>query len=91
MTQVQNNIDIAHIAVTGCSYAGKMALYVGAFDERIAFTIPQESGGGGKAAWHVMANQPETENLEEAQGTGWYSQRLKQFTNPDAVKLPRYI
>ena len=32
-------IDMKHIGVTGCSYAGKMALYCGAFDERVALTI----------------------------------------------------
>ena len=32
-------IDTKHIGVSGCSYAGKMALYCGAFDERIALTI----------------------------------------------------
>ncbi|MEI9960933.1 MAG: hypothetical protein WDM76_07300 [Limisphaerales bacterium] len=37
-------IDVSHLAVTGCSYAGKMALFSGAFDERIALTIAQESG-----------------------------------------------
>jgi hypothetical protein len=35
-----------------------------------------------------MAGQSDTENLEEAQGTGWYSERLLQFKNPDAPKLP---
>ena len=44
-------IDTRHIGVTGCSYAGKMALYCGAFDERVALTIAQEPGGGGAAAW----------------------------------------
>ena len=39
-------IDLEHLAVTGCSFAGKMALFAGALDERIALTIPQESGGG---------------------------------------------
>jgi hypothetical protein len=42
-----------HIGVTGCSYAGKMALFCGAFDERVALTIAQEPGGGGAAAWRV--------------------------------------
>src|SRR5262249_1123519 len=46
-------IDMKHLAVTGCSYAGKMALFAGAFDERVALTIPQESGGGGAPAWRV--------------------------------------
>ena len=31
-------IDTKHIGVKGCSYAGKMALYCGAFDERVALT-----------------------------------------------------
>lgn len=46
-------IDMKHLAVTGCSFAGKMALYAGAFDERIALTIAQESGGGGATSWRV--------------------------------------
>ncbi len=46
-------IDMNRIGVTGCSYAGKMALFCGAFDERVALTIAQESGGGGTAAWRV--------------------------------------
>ena len=36
-------IDTRHIGVTGCSFAGKMALYCGAFDERVALTIAQVS------------------------------------------------
>jgi hypothetical protein len=87
-TADQNKIDVKRIAVTGCSYQGKMALYAGAFDERIALTIPEESGGGGEASWRVMATQTGTEDLEAAQGTAWYAQNLKQFKNADAPKLP---
>jgi hypothetical protein len=87
-TADQNKIDLKRIAVSGCSYAGKIALYAGAFDERIALTIPEESGGGGEASWRFMATQTGTEDLEAAQGTAWYAQNLKQFTNKDAVKLP---
>lgn len=43
-------IDLKRLAITGCSFAGKMALFAGAFDERIALTIAQEPGGGGAAA-----------------------------------------
>jgi hypothetical protein len=88
LTQDENKIDVKHLAVTGCSYAGKMALWCGAFDERVALTIPQESGGGGEASWRFMATQTGTEDLNEAQGTGWYSSRLKQFNNSNAGKLP---
>jgi hypothetical protein len=83
-----NKIDLKRIGVTGCSYQGKMALYAGAFDERIALTIPEESGGGGEASWRFMATQTGTEDLEAAQGTAWYAQTLLQFKNKDAPKLP---
>lgn len=49
----RTKIDTKHIGITGCSYAGKMALFCGAFDERIALTIAQEPGGGGAAAWRT--------------------------------------
>jgi hypothetical protein len=87
-TTDQNKIDLKRIGVTGCSYQGKMALYAGAFDERIALVMPQESGGGGEASWRFMATQTGTEDLEAAQGTAWYAQNLKQFRNADAPKLP---
>lgn len=87
-TKDQNGIDLTRIAVTGCSYQGKMALYAGAFDERIALVIPEESGGGGEASWRVMSTQTGTEDLDAAQGTAWYAKNLKDFHDPDAPKLP---
>jgi hypothetical protein len=87
-TASTNKIDLRRIGVTGCSYQGKMALYAGAFDERIALTMPEESGGGGEASWRFMATQTGTEDLDAAQGTAWYAANLKNFHNADAVKLP---
>jgi hypothetical protein len=82
------NIDIKHLAVTGCSFAGKIALFAGAFDERIALTIPQESGGGGDAAWRVSETlSGHRETLSNAQGVAWYYQDLRQFNNA-VTKLP---
>jgi hypothetical protein len=46
-------IDPKRIGVTGCSRNGKGALVCGAFDERIALTIPTESGAGGASSWRV--------------------------------------
>ena len=46
-------IDTTRIAVTGCSRNGAGALVAGAFDERIALTIPQESGPGGPMIWRL--------------------------------------
>ncbi|HTQ03167.1 MAG TPA: hypothetical protein VMI54_04895 [Polyangiaceae bacterium] len=86
-TADQTKIDLNHIGLTGCSYQGKMALYAGAFDERIALTIPEESGGGGEASWRFMSTQTGTEDLDAAQGTAWYAANLLQFHDPDAPKL----
>ena len=58
-----SKIDMKHIGITGCSYAGKMALWSGALDERIALTIAQEPGGGGAAAWRVSQTLGNVENL----------------------------
>jgi hypothetical protein len=50
-------IDVGRLAVSGCSRNGKGALVVGAFDERIALTVPQESGAGGSASWRISQAQ----------------------------------
>ena len=34
LTQAELPIDLNHVMVTGCSFAGKMALFAEAFDER---------------------------------------------------------
>jgi hypothetical protein len=47
------NIDASRLGITGCSRNGKGAIVVGAFDERIALTITQESGAGGSSLWRV--------------------------------------
>ena len=85
-------IDTRRIGVTGCSYAGKMALYCGAFDERIALTIAQEPGGGGAAAWRkshelTLAGK----NLEDIDKTDyhWFLESQKENFHGDSVyRLP---
>ena len=79
-------IDMDHIGVTGCSYAGKMALFCGAFDERIALTIAQEPGGGGAAAWRYsrwINAQPNAESVEGLDNTdyNWFMQSLRDTYN----------
>ncbi|HVT08815.1 MAG TPA: hypothetical protein VHO67_15260, partial [Polyangia bacterium] len=49
----QLKADVTKIAVHGCSYAGKMALFAGALDERVALTVVEESGGGGIDSWRM--------------------------------------
>lgn len=89
-------IDVKRLAVSGCSFQGKIALYAGAFDERIALTVAHESGGGGTISWRYAdmlekRDKVEVENLLHAQGSSpefpWYVRSLRQFNNsPD--KLP---
>ena len=43
------------VGVTGCSRYGKGALAAGAFDQRVALTIPIESGSGGVPLWRGVA------------------------------------
>lgn len=72
----QLKADPKRLAVTGCSYAGKMALFAGALDERIALTIAQESGGGGVNAWRVSETIGEVEKLGNT-NYSWFMQSLK--------------
>jgi hypothetical protein len=80
-------IDLKHLAVTGCSYAGKMALFAGAFDERIALTIAEESGGGGAAAWRVSQNLGAVENIG-ATSHQWFMESMFQFSGSKVFQLP---
>lgn len=52
-----NRIDVKKLGVTGCSRNGKGAMVVGAFDDRIALVIPQESGAGGAACWRISDSE----------------------------------
>ena len=60
-------IDPKAIGVTGCSRLGKGAFTIGAFDERIALGIPQESGTGGVSAFRVVNTAPVGPNGKPAQ------------------------
>lgn len=54
---LQNNptvIDPAKVGVTGCSRLGKGALVAGILDNRIALTMPIESGMGGTVAMRLV-------------------------------------
>lgn len=86
LTQDVLPIDLKHLAVTGCSFAGKMALFAGAFDERIALTIAQESGGGGYPAWRVSETLGNVETLGNTDHE-WFIEDMWQFAE-DVDKLP---
>ena len=84
----EHHLDMSKIAVTGCSYAGKMALFAGAFDERVTLTIAQESGGGGINSWRTSDDFAKRgTDIEKIDNTNysWFMQSLKS-QNP--YKLP---
>ena len=82
------NADLGHIAVTGCSYAGKMALYAGAFDERVALTIAQESGGGGINSWRVSSEiGSDVEGISNT-NYDWFLNSFKSNFQSQIDKLP---
>jgi len=83
-------IDMKHLAVTGCSYAGKMALFAGAFDERVALTIAQENGGGGAPSWRVSHEIEAQGTVEDIDDTdyNWFGGQMRQFAGPNVYKLP---
>lgn len=77
-------IDTKHIGCSGCSYAGKMALFCGAFDPRVALVIAQEPGGGGAAAWRVSQTLDEVEDLDRTD-YHWFKESLKERFHDDNV------
>jgi hypothetical protein len=85
----QLKVDPTKIATHGCSYAGKMALFAGAFDERVALTVAEESGGGGINAWR--ASQDFTArtgtNIEKIDNTN-YAWFMSSMRTLDPYKLP---
>lgn len=85
----QLSIDTTKIAVHGCSYAGKMALFGGAFDERVALTVAQESGGGGITSWRTSQDfvTRTGTNIEKIDNTS-YSWFLASMKSLDPYSLP---
>ena len=82
-------IDVRRIGVSGCSYAGKMALFCGAFDERVCLTIAQEPGGGGVASWRYNCGRDSVENLDRTD-YHWFKESMREMFHGDSVYLMPY-
>jgi len=82
-------IDTTKIATWGCSYAGKMSLFGGALDERVALTIVEESGGGGINSWRTSQDFTARTgtSIEKIDNTnfGWFMPSMKSL---DPYGLP---
>jgi len=83
-------VDLQHICVTGCSYAGKLALFSGAFDERIALTVAQESGGGGANSWRFNHLREPSGSVELIDNTdyNWFANQMSGFSGNNVYYLP---
>ena len=66
-----------------------MALFAGAFDERIALTIAQESGGGGATSWRYSHSEP-IGSVEDIDNTdyNWFMNSMSQFSGDNVWRLP---
>lgn len=83
----KSRIDLSHLAISGCSFAGKMALFAGAFDERIALTIAREPSGGGVNAWRVSETLENVETLGRT-NYAWFLESMRQFAGKNVNRLP---
>ncbi|KAI0691318.1 hypothetical protein BC835DRAFT_1407280 [Cytidiella melzeri] len=86
----QANINLKKLAVTGCSRDGKGTLMAGAFETRIALTIPQESGSGGDTCWRLSKfEQDSGDDVQQAteivQENVWFSPTFDQYVNDISV------
>jgi len=76
------------MGVTGCSRYGKGAFVAGAFDQRIALTIPVESGTGGVPIWRGVDAEDGALSLAGAfTETYWLGDAFEPFTD-DVETLP---
>ncbi len=69
------------IAVTGCSRFGKGAFSIGIFDERIALTIPIESGSGGVPIFRGVTQEGAQPPSSAYSEQPWLGDAFEAFTN----------
>jgi Glucuronyl esterase, fungi/Cellulose binding domain len=77
------------IGVTGCSRYGKGAFVIGAFDQRIALTMPIESGSGGAPIFRGIPGESGAQPLSSAYSEQpWLGDAFGSFTgNPTTLPV----
>jgi hypothetical protein len=74
------------MGVTGCSRYGKGAFTAGAFDQRIALTMPIESGSAGAPIFRGIPGESGSQPLSSAYGEQpWLGDAFSQFTSNPAT------
>ncbi len=85
-------IDTTKVIVTGHSRNGKAALVAGAFDERIALTVPSHSGCAGVAPYRFIYGR--SEQLQNIVGFAphWFRPDFKQFVGKvDRLPIDQHL
>ncbi|BCY10641.1 cellulose-binding protein [Actinoplanes sp. L3-i22] len=77
------------LGVTGCSRYGKGAFAIGAFDQRIALTMPIESGSGGVPILRGIPGESGAQPLSSAYSEQpWLGDAFSSFTgNPNSLPV----
>ncbi len=75
--ETRKDVDLEHIATTGHSRGGKMALLTAALDERFAMAIPNQSGAGGSGCYRILGPGAETLGMNDK--PHWYHERIQWF------------
>ena len=75
------------IGVTGCSRFGKGAFAIGALDQRIALTMPFESGSGGVPIWRGIPGEGAQSPSSAYGETYWLGDAFSNYT-ADTRRLP---
>jgi hypothetical protein len=85
-------INPAAIGVTGCSRYGKGAFIAGVLDQRVALTLPVESGTAGVPIWRGIAKAEKGENGNPSQSLSsayseqpWFGDPFQPFLNNPAT------
>jgi hypothetical protein len=73
-------LDATKVIVTGHSRYGKAALIAGAFDERIALTVPSHSGCAGVAPYRFIYGKSEQLHNIVGFAPHWFRPNFNQFT-----------
>ena len=87
-----DRIDAGKIVVTGHSRYGKAALVAGAFDERIALTVPSHSGCAGSAPFRfIYGNSEKLHNIVGA-FPYWFRSDFNRFVGKvDELPLDQHL
>jgi dienelactone hydrolase len=75
----RRDVDGSRIVVTGHSRGGKTALLAGAMDQRVALTVPNNSGCGGAGCYRFQADKSEDIAAITGRFAFWFHARFGDF------------